>query len=602
MDDEHVNLWIHHGGKWDCPKKKKQYLGGEVKKMENVDIDYLSKFELDGYAQDLGYTNGVDMWFRRFSEMCGPVSLQEIGCDKDVQDMLVCKIMDPHIDVYFVSKNSKKGNFSKSPPKPNSKNSAQTSLPNQTVEATHCQLPTQTSEEAHTTLPTQSPPIYHTPPITRSEDPTDPSLTILGIQFGEESEPDEDYQCSTPVSDSSSIYQSDSNLSETTWLYEDLQGSEEELFHEAIDDLEEDLAEKAEKAEEANEGRLVEHTVVNEEDLGEFNEIPAYSEDLHSLRGSSDDEAGHGQFTYGTTSKVSDLRKGMKFSSHHEFRKALKDWAIKAGFDFTYQKNTRANISVVCKNKETCSFRVHGSQLRDAPYFEIKTFRPKHDCPFTNRNCLISSTYLSEKYLDELRDNPDWDVNAMQKTIQRQLRAEVSLAMCYRARVKAKAKITGDIKEQYRRLRDYAETVIKFNPGSVVKIKTELREVEEEVGGGEEGVHRVPRELPMLQYMYMRFTAQKQGYFSGIRPLICLDGCHLKTSMGGQLLCAVARDGNENMFPIAIAYVDSEDKASWTWFLEVMFEDFGRPEETDWVFMSDKQKVLFYLKSGSYVC
>ncbi|CAH9059310.1 unnamed protein product, partial [Cuscuta epithymum] len=107
MDDEHVNLWIHHGGKWDCPKKKKQYLGGEVKIMENVDIDFLSKFEFEGYAQDLGYINGVDMWFRRFSEMCGPVSLQQIGCDKDVKDMLVCKIMDPHIDVYFVSKSSK---------------------------------------------------------------------------------------------------------------------------------------------------------------------------------------------------------------------------------------------------------------------------------------------------------------------------------------------------------------------------------------------------------------------------------------------------------------------------------------------------------------
>ncbi|CAH9126317.1 unnamed protein product [Cuscuta epithymum] len=62
--------------------------------------------------------------------------------------------------------------------------------------------------------------------------------------------------------------------------------------------------------------------------------------------------------------------------------------------------------------------------------------------------------------------------------------------------------------------------------------------------------------------------------------------------MGGQLLCAVARDGNENMFPLAIAYVDSEDKASWTWFLQVLFQDFGRPEETNWVFMSDKQKGL----------
>lgn len=47
--------------------------------------------------------------------------------------------------------------------------------------------------------------------------------------------------------------------------------------------------------------------------------------------------------------------------------------------------------------------------------------------------------------------------------------------------------------------------------------------------------------------MYIRFAAQKQGFFSGIRPLTGLDGCHLKTSIGGQLLCAVDKDVNENM-------------------------------------------------------
>ena len=62
-------------------------------------------------------------------------------------------------------------------------------------------------------------------------------------------------------------------------------------------------------------------------------------------------------------------------------------------------------------------------------------------------------------------------------------------------------------------------------------------------------------------------------------------------SNGGQLLCAVGRDGNENMFPISIAVVDIECKSSWLWFLGLLFEDFGFIEEIGWVFMSDKQKV-----------
>jgi hypothetical protein len=54
---------------------------------------------------------------------------------------------------------------------------------------------------------------------------------------------------------------------------------------------------------------------------------------------------------------------------------------------------------------------------------------------------------------------------------------------------------------------------------------------------------------------------------SGCRPIIGLDGCHLKGVYGGQLLSAVGRAGNDNLFPIAMAVVEAKTKDSWTWFL-----------------------------------
>ena len=63
--------------------------------------------------------------------------------------------------------------------------------------------------------------------------------------------------------------------------------------------------------------------------------------------------------------------------------------------------------------------------------------------------------------------------------------------------------------------------------------------------------------------------------------------------MGGQLLCAVGKDGNDNIMPLAMAVVDIECKVSWVWFLKLLFEDFGTPQETGWIFMSDQQKVRF---------
>ena len=41
-----------------------------------------------------------------------------------------------------------------------------------------------------------------------------------------------------------------------------------------------------------------------------------------------------------------------------------------------------------------------------------------------------------------------------------------------------------------------------------------------------------------------------------------LDACHLKTKSGGQLITAVARDPNEEYFPLAYAVVEAETKDS----------------------------------------
>ncbi|KAL4316578.1 hypothetical protein AHAS_Ahas15G0299100 [Arachis hypogaea] len=89
--------------------------------------------------------------------------------------------------------------------------------------------------------------------------------------------------------------------------------------------------------------------------------------------------------------------------------------------------------------------------------------------------------------------------------------------------------------------------------------------------------------------MYMCLNSVKQGFLAGCRPIIGVDGCHLKGDHGQQLLVAVGRDPNDNYFPIAVAAVEAETKDSWGWFLDLLLNDIG--ESRRWVFMSDQQKV-----------
>ena len=64
----------------------------------------------------------------------------------------------------------------------------------------------------------------------------------------------------------------------------------------------------------------------------------------------------------------------------------------------------------------------------------------------------------------------------------------------------------------------------------------------------------------------MSLDAFKRGFLAGCRPIICLDGCHVKTKFGGQLLTAVGMDPNDCIYPIPFVIFEVESFATWKWF------------------------------------
>lgn len=82
------------------------------------------------------------------------------------------------------------------------------------------------------------------------------------------------------------------------------------------------------------------------------------------------------------------------------------------------------------------------------------------------------------------------------------------------------------------------------------------------------------------------------------RLIIGLDACFMKGLYPGQIMSAVGRDDNENIFPIAIIVVGVEMKDSWNWFLTKLTDDPGTVEEIGWTFISDRQKVPTILSIG----
>ncbi|KAK2450797.1 hypothetical protein QL285_009897 [Trifolium repens] len=105
------------------------------------------------------------------------------------------------------------------------------------------------------------------------------------------------------------------------------------------------------------------------------------------------------------------------------------------------------------------------------------------------------------------------------------------------------------------------------------------------------GVDRpIPSIHPRFSSFYFCFEGCKKGFTNGCRPFIGVDGCHLKTKYGGQLLIAVGRDPHDQYFPLAFGVVENETKESWRWFIQLLMEDLGT--DNKYVFISDQQKGL----------
>ena len=111
-----------------------------------------------------------------------------------------------------------------------------------------------------------------------------------------------------------------------------------------------------------------------------------------------------------------------------------------------------------------------------------------------------------------------------------------------------------DEEKQYAKLWRYKVAIRKYNMGSTIKIA---------IKGG------------IFQRFYLCLDAYKIGFLTYCRKVIGVYRCHLKGRFKGQMLCAIGKDSNENMFPISFAIVEIENKETQRWFLTLLHDDIG---------------------------
>ncbi|XP_059434845.1 uncharacterized protein LOC132167826 [Corylus avellana] len=245
---------------------------------------------------------------------------------------------------------------------------------------------------------------------------------------------------------------------------------------------------------------------------------------------------------------------GNTFHDAAEFRKAVRQYNIIRGKDLKFKKNEKKRIVVVCKDTN-CRYRVYGRQLENEMTFLLVSLRPKHSCSRKYHNHMVTSSWIADCCMDSFREQPNMPIDVLQKKVKSKYNVDVHVSSLYRARKKARESIYEKFDEQYHRLWDYCSMVRSTNVGSCLLLMVE---------------RPMPQVPCRFQRIYISLAAMKNGFLEGCRPVVGLDACFLKGTYKGQLMSAVGRDANNNMYPIAMAVVEAETKDSWTWILALL--------------------------------
>ncbi|KAK5846007.1 hypothetical protein PVK06_002273 [Gossypium arboreum] len=181
-------------------------------------------------------------------------------------------------------------------------------------------------------------------------------------------------------------------------------------------------------------------------------------------------------------------------------------------------------------------------------YIQVKSFHDEHKCCVSFRNKIVNVKVIAKHFEATIGDPPKIKLREIQRRVAQKIHVNVNMTKCRRAKKMMKDKLVGNFLQEFAMLWDYDDELRLKNPGSTIKM----------------AINRVtPQSLPHLKRFYVYFEALKRGWKEGCKPILGLDGCFLKGPFKGELLAAVRRDGNNQMYPVAWAIVEGECIDSW---------------------------------------
>ncbi|XP_060200810.1 uncharacterized protein LOC132629089 [Lycium barbarum] len=255
-----------------------------------------------------------------------------------------------------------------------------------------------------------------------------------------------------------------------------------------------------------------------------------------------------------------EIKVNQVYNDKDTLKAVMKKYAIDNRFQFRIERsNSISGFSAtpLCLS-EQCEWKMKASSINKSAMFKVGEFVDKRTCPLkdkvyscTQASCGFIAGSIKPKLKNHKRKYTPKDIV---DDVKNEIGVDVNYMKAYRAKEKAMMELRGEPAYSYKKLPGYVYILDKTYPGSHIRMQ----------------------KLPENEFLYL-FVAL-YAFIKGFdyrRPIVVVDGSHLKQEYNGTFVSASTLDGAGNIMPLAYGVIDSENDKSWSWFFQRFKKVYG---------------------------
>ncbi|KAH9694855.1 SWIM-type domain-containing protein [Citrus sinensis] len=246
-----------------------------------------------------------------------------------------------------------------------------------------------------------------------------------------------------------------------------------------------------------------------------------------------------------------DIGVGKLFAEKNELILELRKVALREKFDFKIAWSTTTRFEAHCSS-ESCNWRLRATRGSDEHnvHWVVRRVDNAHTCSnevlpsgLRQVRSRVVGHLIADKFIQDKRIYTPNDIRA---DMQQEYGVQLTYQQAYRAK-------------------EVGLEIVRGNP-AVTHLQRD----------GDDN----------FLYYFVALGSSIKGFTQYIRPVIAVDGTHLKGLYRGSMFVATCLDGNNQLYLLSIGVMDSENNDAWEWFMTKLHGVIGdRPEL---VFISDR--------------